>query len=74
MKIQPNLLYNDDNGEILEFKIFVRRPYMVWKIINQMMKWGDQDFSIRFKLSKIFIEQVLDLIRNDISVQNEWWV
>ncbi|XP_029341116.1 putative nuclease HARBI1 [Acyrthosiphon pisum] len=71
MNIQPNLLFEDDN-EILEFINYRQRPYTVRDRIKHMMKWDDHDFRMRFRLFKVVVEQVLDLIRDNISVENQW--
>jgi len=74
MNIQPNLLFDDDDDEILEFINYRRRPYTVRDRINHtsMMKWDDHDFRIRFRLSKVVVQQVLELIKDNISVENQW--
>ncbi|CAI6359257.1 unnamed protein product [Macrosiphum euphorbiae] len=73
MNIQPNLLFDDDDDEILEFNNYRRRPYTVRDRINHIMiKWDDHDFRIRFRLSKVVVEQVLELITDNISVENQW--
>jgi len=72
MNIQPYLLFDDDDDEILEFINYRRRPYTVRDRINHMMKWDDHDFRIRFRLSKVVVEQVLELITDNISVENQW--
>ncbi|CAI6372056.1 unnamed protein product [Macrosiphum euphorbiae] len=72
MNIQPNLLFDDDDDEILEFINYRRRPYTVRDRINHMIKWDDHDFLIRFRLSKVVVEQVLELITDNISVENQW--
>jgi len=38
MNIQPNLLFDDDDGEILEFINYRQRPYTVRDRIDHTMK------------------------------------
>jgi len=72
MNIQPNLLFDGDDDEILEYINYRRRPYTVRDGINHMIKWDDHDFRITFRLSEVVVEQVLELITDNISVENQW--
>lgn len=60
----------DDDDEIVEFLNYQRRPYTIRVRINHMEFWDDQDFKVRFRISKEVVIQVLGYINEQISSQS----
>lgn len=67
-------LFDDDDTEIIEFLNYQRREYTVRKRIDHMTFWDNEDFRVRFRISKEVVLQVLGYIDDQISSQSERWV
>lgn len=63
-------IFEDDDVEILEFLNYQRRMYTIRVRIDHMAFWDDQNFKIRFRLSKDVVLQVLRYINGEISSQS----
>jgi hypothetical protein len=48
-----------------------RRMYTIRVRVDHMTLWDDQDFRIRFRISKDVVIQVLELINDRISSQSD---
>lgn len=59
------MLYDDDKKTILQLTSYRHRPYKVYEKFNYIVKWDDYDFRIKFRLSKVIVDQVE-------SVQYKW--
>jgi hypothetical protein len=65
-------LIDDDDEEIVDFLNHQRRMYTIIRVrVDHMTLWDDQDFRIRFRISKDVVIQVLELINDQISSQSD---
>ncbi|CAI6356148.1 unnamed protein product [Macrosiphum euphorbiae] len=64
-------LFDDDDNEVIEFLNYQRRLFTVRKRIDHMTIWDDEDFRVRFRISKGVVLQVLGYIDDQISSQSE---
>jgi len=70
LMILPILAFvEDDDAEIVEFLKYQRRSYTILVRINHIEFWDDEDFKVRFRISKEMIIQVLGYINEQISSQ-----
>jgi len=63
-------IIEDDDVEIVEFLNYQRRTYTIRVRINHMEFWDDQDFKVRFRISKEVVIEVLGYINEQISSQS----
>ena len=63
-------IIEDDDVEIVEFLNYQRRTYTIRVRINHMEFCYDQDFKVRFRISKEVVIEVIGYINEQISSQS----
>lgn len=64
-------IINDDEQKIVDFFNLQRRVYTIRVRVDHMNRWDDEDFRIRFRISKDVVRQVLGFMTDQISSQSD---
>lgn len=66
-------IFDSDSGSELEdwVEVVFRKPYVVRERLNHMNMWNDQEFKIRFRLSKETVNNLLEMVQEYLQFPTE---
>lgn len=64
---EMNLTDDEDFLELVELELFPRAPRNFRLRDNHFLKWNDEEFRTRFRLSKVTVQLIIEEITESIS-------
>lgn len=62
---------SDDDGEIIDFIEYERRPYIIRQRENYFDVMDEKDFFMRFRLKKATVIQILERIEHELETPTD---